>query len=866
MKSIELRKKFFSFFEKYGHEKVSSSSLIPTEDPTLLFTNAGMNQFKDLLLAKEKRSYNRAVTIQKCVRAGGKHNDLEAVGFTARHLTFFEMMGNFSFGDYFKKEAIRFAWDFLTKEAEFDAQKMFITIHYSDQEARVIWENEIGIPSKKIFELDADNFWQMGDVGPCGPCTEIFVDRGSAAGCGAEDCSPACDCDRFLEVWNVVFMQYNMLADGTKEKLKQTGVDTGMGLERLAMIAQGKDSVFDIDVFQGTKKTIESLTGKSYSNDSTQIRAAFNVLFDHVRSATFLISDGCAPSNEGRGYVLRKIIRRAALFAQKLTEKNIFPDVSRSFIEEMSDIYPDLAKNKDLIASVLTSEIEKFSENLTRGKRILEGYFEQSNLDKKITGEQMFKLYDTYGFPVEIVAVIAQENGFAVDREGFNIYMEKQKQLSGKKMKKTEIDLTIDERIKTEFVGYSLLEKESKIIGIIKNDQMHSQAEQGEDVWLISMETPFFVECGGQIDDLGKIIIHGAEMKLLGLKKINQAILMQVNLKTNVIVNDAILMKVDAQSRLHTMKNHTATHLLQAALQATLGSQVKQAGSVVTPDYLRFDYTYHKPLSLEQIKAIEIMVNEKIWENISLQVQHSTYKEAIARGVIAFFGDKYNHNNVRAVTVPGFSSELCGGTHVQATGEIGAFKIIEETALASGQRRIVALTGIKALENFQDSFNSIKSLSQKLKIKPEEIVFSVEKIDEKLREAEKKIKEMRQKQWEGMIPNWSNSVVKISGVSFLYLELTNYDSDDLRSIVKKLQTIQPGFYFIKNKIESEEGQFLVSIDPVITSMISLEKFKMILQEKCELKGGGNKISLQGGGLLLKVNQEKIKELFLQAMQ
>jgi alanyl-tRNA synthetase len=444
--------------------------------------------------------------------------------------------------------------------------------------------------------------------------------------------------------------------------------------------------------------------------------------------------------------------------------------------------------------------------------------------------------------------------------------MEKQKQLSGKKMKKTEIDLTIDERIKTEFVGYSLLEKESKIIGIIKNDQMHSQAEQGEDVWLISMETPFFVECGGQIDDLGKIIIHGAEMKLLGLKKINQAILMQVNLKTNVIVNDAILMKVDAQSRLHTMKNHTATHLLQAALQATLGSQVKQAGSVVTPDYLRFDYTYHKPLSLEQIKAIEIMVNEKIWENISLQVQHSTYKEAIARGVIAFFGDKYNHNNVRAVTVPGFSSELCGGTHVQATGEIGAFKIIEETALASGQRRIVALTGIKALENFQDSFNSIKSLSQKLKIKPEEIVFSVEKIDEKLREAEKKIKEMRQKQWEGMIPNWSNSVVKISGVSFLYLELTNYDSDDLRSIVKKLQTIQPGFYFIKNKIESEEGQFLVSIDPVITSMISLEKFKMILQEKCELKGGGNKISLQGGGLLLKVNQEKIKELFLQAMQ
>lgn len=866
MKAIDLRKKFFSFFEKRNHEKVSSSSLIPAEDPTLLFTNAGMNQFKDVLLGKEKRSYSRAVTIQKCVRAGGKHNDLEAVGFTARHLTFFEMMGNFSFGDYFKTEAIQFAWEFLTKEAEFDAEKMFVTIHHSDQEARAIWEKEVGIPSEKIFELDADNFWQMGDIGPCGPCTEIFVDRGPGTGCDDKNCSPACDCDRFLEVWNVVFMQYNMLADGTKEKLKQTGVDTGMGLERLAMISQGKDSVFDIDVFQGTKKKIESLTGKSYAKDSAVIRASFNVIFDHVRSATFLISDGCAPSNEGRGYVLRKIIRRAALFAQKLTDKNIFPDVSRSFIEEMSDIYPDLAKNKDLIVAVLTSEIEKFSDNLIRGKRILEGYFEKSQSDKKITGEQMFKLYDTYGFPVEIVCVIAKENGFSVDRDGFELYMEKQRKLSGKKMKKSEESLKIDEKIVTEFTGYSSLEDESKILGVVKDDKMESKSLSGERVWLIAEKTPFFVECGGQVDDRGEVIINGKSMELLGLQKINNAILMEVVLGADVAVNDAVAMKVDRQFRLHTMKNHTATHLLQAALQSTLGGQVKQAGSVVTRDYLRFDYTYHKPLSSDQIKAVELMVNEKIWENIPLKVEHTTYKDAISRGITAFFGDKYDHSNVRAVTVSDFSSELCGGTHVRATGDIGMFKIVEETALASGQRRMVALTGGKALEAFQEDFNVVKSLSQQLKTKPQGILSAVEKIDMKLRETQKKVKEMKREQWKNMIAPWSESVEKVKDLSFLYLELADYGSDDLRSIMKKLQAKHPGFYFICNQVEGDRGQFLATVDKSAVAQVSLQDFKKALQEECGLKGGGNDTALQGGGLLSAISKEKIKELLTKVMQ
>jgi alanyl-tRNA synthetase len=866
MKSIELRKKFFNFFETRGHEKISSSSLIPAEDPTLLFTNAGMNQFKDVLLGKEKRSYNRAVTIQKCVRAGGKHNDLEAVGFTARHLTFFEMMGNFSFGDYFKKDAIRFAWEFITQDVGFAAEKLFVTVHYTDKEARAIWETEIGIPAAKVFELDADNFWQMGDVGPCGPCTEIFFDRGPNTGCGAEDCSPACDCDRFLEIWNVVFMQYNMLADGSKETLKQTGVDTGMGLERLAMIAQGKSSVFEIDVFQGSKEKIEKLSGKIYDSAPANIRAAFNVLFDHVRSATFLISDGCAPANEGRGYVLRKIIRRAALFAQKLTDQNIFPAVAESFIAEMSDIYPDLAENKERIVSVLTSEIEKFSENLIRGKRILEGYFAASMQEKMITGEQAFKLYDTYGFPVELVSVIAQEHNFSVDRDGFEIYMDKQRALSGKKMKTSKQGLSFDENIQSVFTGYHSLSETSTLIGIVKNDSAVAAASSGEEVWLIAEQTPFFVECGGQVDDQGEIVIHGSSMKLLGLKKTDQAILMRVVLTTDVSIGQTIDMHVDEDFRTNTMKNHTATHLLQAALQSVLGKQVKQAGSVVTSDYLRFDYTYHKPLHYEELVKIEQLVNEKIWENIPLTVEHTTYKDAINRGITAFFGDKYNHDNVRAVIVAGFSSELCGGTHVRATGDIGMFKITEESALASGQRRMVAVTGPRALETFQADFATIKSLSQKLKTRHDEVAPAIEKIESRLRDAETKIKMLKSEQWKQLFDSWADAVEMVTAVPFLYLQLKDYSADDVQAIMKKLQQKQPGFYFICNELEDDSVQFLCTIDASLVAKISLSEYKKLLQSECGLRGGGSHTSLQGGGLLAMVTGEKIKSLLMKIIQ
>ena len=847
MKSQELRKKFFDYFVRHGHEKVASSSLIPAQDPTLLFTNAGMNQFKDVFLGKEKRSYTRAVSIQKCVRAGGKHNDLDNVGFTQRHLTFFEMMGNFSFGDYFKKEAIRFAWDFLTKEVSFKEKDMYITIHHTDQESYDIWHNEIGVPKEKIFKLDEDNFWQMGDTGPCGPCTEIFVDRGPSIGCGEKDCSPACDCDRYLEVWNNVFMQFERQADGTDMPLKQTGVDTGMGIERLALVTQGKESVFDTDLFAPCFKRLEELTGYGYHKSSEEIKCAFNVLGDHVRSATFLIGDGCAPANDGRGYVLRKIIRRAALFAQKLTDKNIFPELALVLIDYMKDAYPELEAQKDRIAAVLKSEIERFSDNLHRGKRILQGYMDEIKGSKSITGEQVFTLYDTYGFPVEVTELIAQEQGFEVDKEGFEKNMEQQRTRSGKKMKQVAQDLLFDSSIKTEFTGYTSLYEQAEVIALTVGDQPVNTVKKGQEFWFVPNKTPFYVECGGQVDDQGIITFDGHKTDLLKLKNIDGAILVQCKAPVDIKVGDHVDMQVNKYWREHTMKNHTATHLLQAALQQVFGKQVKQAGSVVTRDYLRFDYTYHQPLTSDQIKQVEDIVNEKIWQNMPVQVKNTTYKKAVEQGVIAFFGDKYNPDSVRAIIIDEFSKELCGGTHVRATGDIGMFKIVEEVALAAGQRRMVAYTGGKALTEFQQDFSVTKKLCQDLKIKPEQILTSVDALQGKVKDLSKEIKQLKKQQWKQQVSQWVEQVEQVGNVPYLYLQLDGYGADDLREIAQTLNQKKPGFYILLQS-DKKKSMFLATIDKNLKDAVDMKEFKLFLQKECGLRGGGNETTLQGGGL------------------
>jgi alanyl-tRNA synthetase len=859
MKSTEIRKKFFDYFVKHGHEKVASSPLIPAQDPTILFTNAGMNQFKDLFLGNEKRSYTKAVTIQKCTRAGGKHNDLDNVGFTKRHLTFFEMMGNFSFGNYFKEEAIPFAWELLTEGYGLDKSKLHISVFEKDDESYNIWKDKMGIPEDKLHRLGAvDNFWQMGDIGPCGPCTEIYIDLGTDKGCGSKDCKPGCECDRFLELWNLVFMQYERQPDGSDKPLKQTGVDTGMGIERIAAVLQNKDSVYGTDLFANIIKGIEKFSGKKYKDQDAKLQAAFHVLADHIRSSSLLIADGCSPSNEGRGYVLRKIIRRAALFEQKLSNKSFFPKLVSAVVLSLGDVYPDLKQNQKLIENILESEVSKFSENLVRGKNILEGHF-QENKDKIISGEQAFRLYDTFGFPIEVTEIYSNENNFKVDAIGFEKEMEKQRLRSGKKMKNTDEEAKLPETMVTKFTGYESTKTSTKLIGIIQDNELIDSVKAGSDCWIITEESPFFVANGGQVDDTGTVEINGKITDLLGLKKIDNARAIQIKAPTDIKVGDRVECVVNKEIRINTMKNHTATHLLQAALIEMFGKQVKQSGSIVTPDYLRFDFTFHRNLTPEEIKTIEKKVNDKIRDNIALEISQTTHKKAVAKGVIAIFGEKYNLEKVRVVDVPGFSAELCGGTHVPRTGDIGTFKLTEMSALSAGNRRVFAVTGPKAIELFQDEFETIRNISQEFKIKPEEVLETILKQKEDLQKAEVEIRKLKKSQIDTEIPSWLSKVDNSGKVPFLYLVLEDYDMSELRDISQKLIAQKPGFYFLLSN-QDDKSFFLAAVAKEHKADMDLKKMGAWLNKEYSLRGGGKDLVIQGGGpKLTKDLSEEIKK-------
>lgn len=638
MTSLEIRKKFFDFFIERKHEKVASSSLIPAQDPTLLFANAGMNQFKDVFLGLEQRSYHRAVSIQKCVRAGGKHNDLDNVGFTQRHLTFFEMMGNFSFGDYFKKDAILYAWDFLTKEIKLPIELLHASVYQDDQESYVLWNEFIGLPKERIHRLGAqDNFWQMGDTGPCGPCTEIYIDRGADHGCKSAICSPGCSCDRFLEIWNNVFMQFDRQPNGIDKPLKRTGVDTGMGLERLCAVIQKVESVYETDLFMPIIHHIECLVGLSYVQQPPLIKAAFRVLADHIRSSALLIADGCAPSNEGRGYVLRKIIRRAALFAQKLTDKNIFPLLSTTVVQQLGDIYPELRTNELSIIKILENEIEKFATNLVRGKALLEAYCHEYAHTKMVDGKQAFKLYDTYGFPIELIILVADEQGFSVDIKTFHEEMLIQKNLSGKKTADALSHIELPDTVASEFTGYHELETASEIVALVVDGKVVEHVSAGDTCYVITKKSPFFIVGGGQVPDQGWILINDYRVMVEEARYINKAIALKIVAPTGMSLGMRITAVVDAEKRRNCMKNHTATHMLQAALMSLFGKQIKQSGSLVHPDYLRFDFTYHEQISFDDITRIENLVNEKIMEDIPISITYTTMKDATSRGVIAFF-------------------------------------------------------------------------------------------------------------------------------------------------------------------------------------------------------------------------------------
>lgn len=858
MKSKELREKFFDFFKKHDHEQVASSSLIPAEDPTLLFANAGMNQFKDVFLGKEKRSYNKAVTIQKCVRAGGKHNDLDNVGFTKRHLTFFEMMGNFSFGDYFKKEAIHYAWDFLTKVVKLPVDKLYISVYKDDQESYDIWHNDIGIPDNRIYRLGAaDNFWQMGDTGPCGPSTEIYYDRGPEHGCKEKSCGPGCECGRFLEVWNLVFMQYDRQPDGTDIPLKKTGVDTGVGIERLASVVQDKDSVYETDLFMPIIEHTQKLTGVSYDKAIGETKAAFQVLADHIRSASLLIADGCAPSNDGRGYVLRKIIRRAALFAQKLSDdQQLFPKLTDVMIKELGDAYPELKQNHKLIKEVLTSEIDKFAANLVRGKQILNKYM-QHKKNKLISGEQAFKMYDTYGFPTELTQLIAQEHGFEVDMAGFEQLMEQQKEQSGKKdTDDFEHIQDLDPDISTEFTGYQELETPSKITALIKDFKAVDSAPAGSTVHVITEHSPFFIVGGGQVPDNGWLTIKDKKVPIQSVRFIKKAIAAEIEAPVELHVGDTIISTVHEQKRIDAMKNHTATHLLQAALIQLFGKQIKQSGSLVHPDYLRFDFTYHGTLSDADIKKVEDIVNAKIRENVPLEIQYMPYRESIKLGALAFFGDKYNPENVRVVNVPDFSVELCGGTHVPRTGDIGTFKITQESALAAGHRRIFAVSGPKAIDLFQETYGTVKTLSQLFKIKHEKVLEVVEKLNEQHKELQKELKAAQHQLLLAQLPVLLKQTETINGVPYVYHLFKQIPSDALKEAITHATEQQPGFYFFGSDL-GEKVLFVTSVSNEFAKQVNLKEFGTWLKDHAQLRGGGSKNTLQGGGAKFDAN---LKEL------
>lgn len=857
MKSIEVRKKFFDYFIRNGHTQVDSSSLIPAEDPTLLFANAGMNQFKDCFLGSEHRSYTRAVTIQKCIRAGGKHNDLDNVGRTKRHLTFFEMMGNFSFGgDYFKKDAIRFAWEFLTTEMNLDANRLYISIYKDDNEAFAIWHNDMGVPAERIVRLGAkDNFWQMGDTGPCGPCTEIHYDFGPK-NAAEEQLKVGDEGERFLEIWNLVFMQFDRQPDGTDVPLAKPGVDTGMGLERLCWVVQGVGSSYETDLFAGILKGIEKLSGKSYYNSDTETQTAFRVLADHIRSTSLAIADGGTPSNEGRGYVLRKIIRRATLFAKKLGDAMIFPRLVPTMVAEFGSIYPELIASQAMISSLLTGEVEKFSYNLEHGQLVLDKYLKESAATKVITGQQAFKLYDTYGFPLELTNIVAFEKGYAVDSAGFEAEMERQRLQSGKKSASDASTFKLDETISTQFTGYNELTTTTTITALATDATTIDAVAAVQECWIVTKQSPFYVECGGQVSDRGTVTTAQGSALVLDVMKIGHAIAAKIRAPHALKLGDSVTLVVDQEARSNTLKNHTATHLLQAALVQLLGAQVKQAGSLVTPDYLRFDFTHHQNITPAEVREIEQFVNQAIMNNIPLSTSHTTYKQALERGVKAFFGEKYNPEDVRVVEVGTVSAELCGGTHVKATGDIGCFKIINATALSAGVRRITAVTGPAAVALFQNDFDTVKSLSQDFKVQHEEVMGAVTKLREELKSTQQSLKKARQELLTLQIPALINQVKEVNGVPFGFILLETTDGSELRDLGTLLAQKKPGLYFAATRDNGMNSSFFVVCAPQFESKVDLKALGEFLKTH-GLKGGGKQGTLQGGGVVHENLRENI---------
>ncbi|MBQ4833889.1 alanine--tRNA ligase [Pseudoalteromonas sp. MMG010] len=842
MTTAQLRQQFLDFFASKQHQIVPSSSLIPGNDATLLFNNAGMVQFKDVFLGAESRPYTRATSSQRCVRAGGKHNDLENVGYTARHHTFFEMLGNFSFGDYFKQDAIKFAWQFLTEVVKLPQEKLLVTIYHDDEEAYGFWSNDVGLSDDRIIRIaTSDNFWSMGDTGPCGPCSEIFYDHGEDIW-GGPPGSPEEDGDRFIEIWNLVFMQYNRQSDGTMEPLPKQSVDTGMGLERIAAILQGVHSNYEIDLFQGLIAAAAVVTNAQDMDDKS-----LRVVADHIRSCAFLISDGVMPSNEGRGYVLRRIIRRAVRHGNKLGAKGaFFYKLVAALIEQMGQAYPELAKQQEIIEKVLRIEEEQFGKTLERGLAILEDSLTELKGDV-IPGDLVFKLYDTYGFPADLTADVARERQMTIDHQGFEQCMAVQRK---KAQQAGKFGADYNEQLKsekhTDFKGYDSIEYSATVVEVFAQGQAVSILEDGQEGIVVLDRTPFYAESGGQAGDTGVITVAGGEFNVSNTTKLGNAFAHHGRIQGRIGVNDKVEASIDDARRDSIKKNHTATHILHEALRQRLGEHVNQKGSLVQAERLRFDFSHFEGMTKDELQDIERVVNDEIRRNFALNTELMAIDDAKAKGAMALFGEKYD-DEVRVVTIGDYSIELCGGTHVERAGDIGLFKIVSESGIAAGIRRIEAVTGAHAIAYVAQQEQQLNDVAALVKGDSASVLEKVTALLEKSKGLEKQIAQLNDKLASAAGASLLDSVVEINGVKLLVANVEGTESKALRGMVDDL----------KNKIDSgvialgvasgDKVSLIAGVTKDLTAKVKAGELVNHMAGQVGGKGGGRPDMAQAGG-------------------
>jgi alanyl-tRNA synthetase len=855
MTGNEARRQFLDYFKRHGHQIVRSSSLVPHDDPTLLFINAGMVQFKRVFLGEDKRGYVRATTSQKCVRAGGKHNDLENVGYTARHHTFFEMLGNFSFGDYFKQRAVEFAWDLLTRGFNRPADKLWASIYLDDDEAYELWHTGVGLPDARIVRFgEKDNFWSMGDTGPCGPCSEIIIDRGEGYGCGRPECTVGCECDRYLEIWNLVFMQFNRDAAGTMTRLPKPSIDTGMGLERIASVIQNVTTNYDTDLIRPIIARAEEMAGRRFGQDpATDV--AMKVIADHSRAAAFLIGDGILPSNEGRGYVLRRIMRRAIRYGRNIgLSRPFLHETTRVVFDIMKPAYPELTEAAAFITNVVQNEEARFRHTLDTGLRLLNDTLAElkSRGRTEVPGTVIFKLYDTFGFPADIVRDVVRDEQMRLDMDGFEREMEGQRAKSRTVTAFTRIGDAYTSLsaggFKPEFVGYNLLSSESSVRLLVANEQQVTEAVAGTEVEVVTERTPFYAESGGQSGDAGRIIAPQGEVQVTDtVKDPTGLIIHKGRVRSGRLrQGDTVSLLVDADARAATELNHTATHILHAALRSVLGEHVKQAGSLVSPERLRFDFTHFSQVAPDTLAQIESLVNDRIRANVPTQIEEMAAEEAFQTGAMALFEEKYG-DRVRVIALADFSKELCGGTHTGRTGNIGLFKIVAEASIAAGVRRIEALTGRAAVEFMQQSEHTLQEAAHLLREKPEALTARIAKLLADTKGLEREIEQLKGRLSAVAVAGAADEVRDVAGVSVLVKKVEADSPALLRDLLDRYKDKMKSGVVVLGSVNDSKVMLIAGVTPDLAGRYHAGNIIKQVAAMVGGKGGGRPDMAQAGG-------------------